>query len=72
MGVTVDRPDDEDVLTWDEAADMARMKADSLRYIVYHTKTGPKGFRLGKQRVFRRSEIRQWIATVEASQRGAA
>jgi predicted DNA-binding transcriptional regulator AlpA len=51
---------------------MARMKADGLRYIVYHTKGGPKGFRLGKQRVFRRGEIRQWIAAVEASQQGAA
>lgn len=70
----MERPDDEDVLTWEEAAEMARMKPDSLRYIVYHGKGGnrPKGFRLGKQRVFRRSEIRKWIADVEASQRGAA
>lgn len=65
------RPDDEDVITWEEAAEMARMSADSLRYIVYRHK-GPKGFRLGKQRVFRKGEIRQWIRDVEASQRGSA
>lgn len=63
---------DEDLLTFEEAAMMARMEPDSLRYIVYHRKGGPKGFRLGKKRVFRKGEVRKWIDAVEASQAGAA
>jgi predicted DNA-binding transcriptional regulator AlpA len=63
---------DDDALTFGEAAAMARMPEDSLRYMVYKSKTGPKGFRLGKKRVFRKGEIRRWIAGIEAAQRGAA
>lgn len=63
---------DEDILTVPEAAAMARMSPDTFRYVLYHSNTGPTGFRLGKKRVFRKGEIRQWLAGVEASHRGAA
>lgn len=63
---------DEDPLTFEEAATMARMKPDSFRYLVYHGKDGPQGFRLGKKRVFRKGAIRKWIKDAEDLQRGAA
>jgi hypothetical protein len=63
------RPDDEDLLTWAEAAEMARMKVDALRYVYYQGR-GPESFRMGKQRVFRRGKVRAWIAAIEAAQAG--
>ena len=71
----VDRPDDEDLLTFEQAAEMALMTPEGFRYLVYHSGENvqpqpPEGFRLGKKRVFRRREIREWIKAVEASQKG--
>ena len=50
-----DDRDDEDLLTMEEVADIARMSIPTLRYRL-KTKTGPEGFRLGKKRVFRRRQ----------------
>lgn len=65
--------DDEDLLTMEEAAKMARMTKDTLRYRL-HRGTGPESFRLGKKRVFRKGKVRAWIAAIEAAQnqQGAA
>jgi predicted GIY-YIG superfamily endonuclease len=65
------RPDDEDLLTADEAAKMARLGPLVFRKALVQT-GGPTGFTLGGKTVYRRREIRQWIADVEASQRQAA
>lgn len=59
--------DDEDLLTMEEAADMARMTKDTLRYRL-HRGTGPESFRLGKKRVFRKGKVRAWIKAIEDSQ----
>lgn len=68
LGATVDLPDDEDLMTMEEVADMARMKVNALRYRIYHEKNGPEGFRLGKKRVFRKGKVRAWIKAIEDSQ----
>ena len=65
------QPDDEDLLTFAEAGEMARMTEDSFRYVYYQGK-GPEGFRLGKRRVFRKGKVRQWIAEIEAAQSGSS
>lgn len=61
------KDDDEDLLTFAEAAAMARMPVDSFRY-TYYRGNGPEGFRLGKKRVFRKGKVRAWIAAIEADQ----
>lgn len=61
------RDDDEDLLTHDDVAGMTRMTGRELTGALGRT-GGPEGFILGSQKVFRRREIRQWIADVEASQ----
>lgn len=61
------RPDDEDLLTIAEVAEMAKMTSDALRYMRKDGR-GPDGFRLGKHVVFRRGKVRQWIAEIEAAQ----
>jgi hypothetical protein len=63
---------DEDILTMPEAAAMARMTLDGFRYVLYHGNGGPKGFRLGKKRVFRKGEVRRWMKAAEASQQPPA
>lgn len=66
-------PDDEDLLTMEEVADIARMTVQTLRYRLKRG-TGPEGFRFGKKRVFRRGKVRAWIKAIEEaeSQQGAA
>ena len=61
------QPEDEDLLTFAEVAEIVRMTEDSFRYVYYQGK-GPEGFRLGKRRVFRRGKVREWIKRIEASQ----
>lgn len=65
------RDDDENLLTFDDVGEMTRMGQIVLRRTLALTE-GPTGFVLGNQTVFRRREIRQWIADVEISQRQAA
>lgn len=65
------RDDDEDLLTVADAAKMARLTKGKFLKALAQT-DGPRGFTLGDQTLFRRGEIRQWIADVEAFQRPAA
>lgn len=62
------RPDDEDLVTFLEAGEMARLGPVQVGTALVET-GGPTGFVLGGRTLFRRREIRQWIADVEASQR---
>ncbi len=55
------------MLLWEVAA-MARLGPQQLRKALAQT-GGPTGFTLGGETLWRRREIRQWIADVEASQR---
>jgi predicted DNA-binding transcriptional regulator AlpA len=69
----VDLPDDDDLLTMPEVAEIARMPVNTLRHLRKHG-SGPEGFRMGKRVVFRRGKVRAWIAAIEAAQshQGAA
>lgn len=62
------RDDDEDLLTFDEVRVMTQLGPTTLRNALART-GGPAGFLLGREKRFRRRDIRQWIADVEASQR---
>jgi hypothetical protein len=62
------RADDEDLLEIEGIAKMTQMTVASLRNALKYTE-GPEGFTIWKQPVFRRGEIRRWIAAIEASQR---
>lgn len=65
------RDDDEDLLTFDEVRVMTQLGPTTLRNALART-GGPAGFLLGREKRFRRREIRQWIADIEASQRQVA
>lgn len=62
------RPDDEDLMKIHEVEQMTRLGRVMLRRTLVQT-GGPTGFALGNEILWRRGEIRQWIADVEASQR---
>lgn len=57
---------DEDLLTLDEAAAMARMPVETFRYVRNHNHGGPQGFRMGKRAMFRKGQVREWLKTLEA------
>lgn len=61
------RSDDENLMTLHEVTGMTRLGPTVLRRTLAQM-NGPTGFILGPQTLFRRGEIRQWIADVEASQ----
>jgi hypothetical protein len=63
---------DDDLLTLDEAAAMARMPVETFRYVRNHNRGGPRGFRMGKRVMFPKGQVRQWLKTIQASQAGAA
>jgi hypothetical protein len=64
---------DDDLLTLDEAAAMARMPVDTFRYTRNHKRNGPDGFRMGKHVMFRKGKVREWLMALEAAHaRGAA
>jgi predicted GIY-YIG superfamily endonuclease len=65
------RPDDEDLMTLGEVGQMTRLGPMVLRRTLVQT-GGPAGFVLGGETVYRRREIRQWIADIEVSQRRGA
>ena len=69
----MDLPDDDDLLTMPEAAEMARLPVNSLRHMRKQG-GGPEGFRMGKRVVFRKGKVRAWIKAVEEAQnrQGAA
>ena len=63
---------DEDLLTLDEAAAMARMPVETFRYVRNHNRRGPQGFRMGKRVMFTKGVVRQWLKELQASQQGSA
>jgi hypothetical protein len=65
------RSDDEDLLTCEEAAKMGRFGSNQMLRSTLARTGGPSGFKLGGQLLFRRREIRQWIADIEVAQREA-
>lgn len=65
------RDDDDDLLTLYEAGEITRLGPSLLDQAAAEA-DGPNGFALAGRPVFRRREIRQWIADVEASQRQAS
>lgn len=65
------RPDDDDLLNAEDVARMVRMTVGAAKNALRNT-GGPQGFTLGAQLLFRKGEIRRWIAAVEASQSGVA
>lgn len=65
------RADDEDLLNVDDVAKMTRVNSSSIKSALRRT-GGPQGFKLGPEILFRKGEIRRWIAAIEASQRSAA
>jgi len=62
--------DDEDLLNIEDVARMTRISSTSTARAALRRTGGPQGFTLGAQQhlVFRKGEIRRWIAAVEASQ----
>jgi excisionase family DNA binding protein len=50
-----------DLLTIAEAAVVLRTPVATLRYW-RHRKTGPRSFRLGRRVLYRRDDLRAWIA----------
>lgn len=68
------RLDDEDLLDIDDIARMTRISSTSTAKEALRRTGGPQGFTLGSQQhiVFRKGEIRRWIAAVEASQKPQA
>jgi predicted GIY-YIG superfamily endonuclease len=72
-GIAVIEPqdDDDDLLSKLDVARMARMSPSEIGSVLKRTE-GPAGFMLGTHHLYRRGEIRQWIADMEASQRQPA
>jgi hypothetical protein len=64
------RPDDEDLLTSGEVADMTRTSEAVVSQFV--NQGDLECFWLGKRRVFRKGKVRRWIAAIEASQQAPA
>lgn len=62
------RDDDEDLLNLDDIARMLRMTSSTGAFNALKHTAGPKGFKVGTQQLFRRREIRKWIAAIEAAQ----
>lgn len=58
---------DEDLLLLSEVSEMTRLPEATIRWH-RHQGTGPKGFVLGRRVVFRRGEVKRWIAQHEQAQ----
>ena len=59
---------DDDLLTLDEAAAMARIPLETFRHRRGLRGGGPQGFRMGKRVMFAKGDVRQWLNMM----RGAA
>jgi hypothetical protein len=71
--ITLDpRKDDEDLLNISDVLVMTRQHAPNALRRVLKLTAGPQGFLIGSAHVFRKGEIRRWIAAVEASQKPQA
>ena len=60
-------PDDGILVNHDDIGKMIRNYANAVGKALRDT-GGPEGFKLGGQKLYRKGEIRRWIAAVEASQ----
>jgi excisionase family DNA binding protein len=58
--LTQQRPSEFDLLTTTEAARILRAPASTLRYW-RHVGTRPRGFRVGRRVLYRRSDVEAWI-----------
>jgi excisionase family DNA binding protein len=56
---------DPELLTITEAAELVRAPVATLRYW-RHLGTGPRSFRLGRRVLYRRDDLRNWIAQQRA------
>lgn len=61
----------DDLLTTEEVALILRAPVSTVRYWRY-LNTGPKCFKLGRRVVYRRADVRIWLADQEAAGRGRA
>ena len=57
---------DEDLLTLDEAAAMARIPVETFRHRRGLRGGGPKGFRMGKRVMFTKGHVRAWLNEMQA------
>lgn len=61
----LDAPYDDELLTTADLAAITRSPASTVRYWRY-LGTGPRGFRIGRRVLYRRSEVMRWLAELEA------
>jgi hypothetical protein len=61
------RADDEDLLNMDDIAGMIRVSSTTTALNALRRTGGPEGFEIVSQRVFRKGEVRAWIAALEAA-----
>lgn len=64
----------DDLLTTEEFADLIRTPESTVRYW-RHIGTGPRGVRIGRRVLYRRTDINEWIAaryTEQERQHGVA
>ena len=59
---------DDDLLLMPEVAEVVRLPVATLRWL-RHRNTGPPSFLVGRRVMYRRGEVRRWIA--EQEQAGA-
>lgn len=55
---------DEDLLLMPEVSQLVRLPVATLRWM-RHRGTGPAGFLLGRHVMYRRGEVKRWIAEQE-------
>ena len=58
---------DDDLLTSNEVAALARAPISTVRYL-RHIGVGPASFRLGRRVLYRRCDVRTWLDDVRLSQ----
>lgn len=63
------RADDEDLLNIEDIAAMIRASSVTTAFNALKRTGGPEGFEIMSQRVFRKGEVRRWLAAIEAAQR---
>ena len=63
------RDDDENLLNLEGVAERIAVNSTTTALNALKRTAGPKGFMIGTNRVFRKGEIRAWIAAIEAAQR---
>jgi predicted DNA-binding transcriptional regulator AlpA len=57
---------EDELLTTADVAAMTRAPASTVRYWRY-LGTGPRGFRIGRRVLYRRTEVMRWLAEQEAA-----